>query len=248
MRSARTWLFTIIIVSAAGVPPALAVSLAGRFGIFGDVGYGGFAMGDVNREIDVANQGINAAGYSSVDHINGGLTVTGGLTYGVLESLQVGAEAGYLSAQTAYSSSSNSYGSPYGSPSPGPSGPAPTYNLYVPALETGVLVRYLFPVADAFSLTGTLGLDEVFLSGYTKTDSGTTNFTGHGFGGKLMVGGEGFLGDHFSLFGDLGYRMEKVNEVKDSDGRVLKQSGDPGNNLTVDYSGVILQGGLRFYF
>jgi len=229
-------------------------SMQGKIGLFGNLGYDTYVMTDWNDAID---NNINHADFGSLHYrgdlskITGGLTLGGGAQYGILDYLIVGAEVELLTAITSgtVSWTNSYYTSDHGSEK---------YDVSIPALAAGVFVKGALPLGERFLLTGGLGIESLMLNGKAKiTDSTNSNpdqtidYTGTGVGGKILVGGEYFFNHWFSLGVDAGYRMAKINKMHykyenyNVEGDALK---DDGSNMTVDYSGLILQGGVRFYF
>jgi hypothetical protein len=239
-------------------------SIGGKFGLFGNLGFSTYAMGDVNSDIKAMNDVLDArasTGYTVEKGVllNGGMTLNGGLHYGITNNLLVGIEAGYLMAGPVKYSYKGSITTTTAEPIPYPPYVQTTtltvndngaYEYTLPATEIGLVFKGFAPVGENLLLGGGLGLDYISLSGkskYTYNDTTTEDtFTGTTVGVKIMGSGELFLTSNVSLGLDLGYRMAKISEVKDKDGNVAKYSN--GSNWTVDYSGLIAQGGIRLYF
>lgn len=130
------------------------------------------------------------------------------------------------------------------------------------ALGIGPVIKYAMPIGGTMLLTGGLGLDYASVAGSMKSETtielmGTTDtttteekLTGSGIGFKILVGGEMFVNPIVSLGADLGYRILKITELKDEDGEVVEVLDKDGNleNMELDYSGLIIKGGVKLYF
>jgi opacity protein-like surface antigen len=213
----------------------------GKFGVFGNLGYEMFALGDVNQfiltPINDEMAAIHASG--SLSSINGGGEGGGGLQYGVTSNLLVGAELDYVGASSKATFTL-------------PTGESMTYDYSFPLLSLGVFAKGAWPLTDRLLLTGGLGLDYLSMSGTIKATDyrGVTtqlNASGSGVGFKLSAGGQYFFTGNFSVGLDLGYRFAPINTIKDSDNNTL-QVGNPARDMKLDYSGFFTHVGLNLYF
>lgn len=227
---------------------ASGLSINGKFEVFGNLGYCMYAMTDINREINFINQAGMPAGGQSIDQINGGFTSGGGCAYAVMENLQLGVELGYLAAQTGYDSASGTNGGGYSPYTRRPLANGRYYHLYLPALEAGILVKGVWPISDMILLSLGGGMDYVYLYGRKNTEVADLTFAGYALGYKFLAGAQYFLDNWISLGVDVGYRLAKVRQIKDADGNTLKTAFDPGADAAVDYSGMIMHGGIHVYF
>jgi hypothetical protein len=249
-------------VSLAGAEETSPNRLGGKFGVFGNIGYSSYAMGDVNSGIDGDKayiqtlNGLPGFSGSEPTNIYGGLTYGGGVQYGINDHLAIGLEAGALSASPekysyTYDVQTVVYtGDPFNPISTVTETESFSYETDYSAMEVGPVVRGYLPIGERLLLNGSLGLDYVALNGTAKyTNNGQetdTTFSGSTLGVKVTVGGEVFLSNMISLGLDLGYRLANITNVKDKDGNEFKKAD--GSSASVDYSGLILQGGIRLYF
>jgi opacity protein-like surface antigen len=203
--------------------------------------------------LQTMQNGFSGSGPSD---INGGLTFGGGVQYGIMDNLAIGVEVGSLA--TSPVKWSYSYQALTGYDTTNPFNPTPiysnasfSYETDFSAMEIGPVIRGYLPIGERLLLNGTLGLEYVALSGTTKYTSSlspdqNTSFSGSTLGVKVTVGAEFFFSSLISVGVDLGYRMADITNVKDSDGNAWTKAD--GSSMSVDYSGLIMQGGIRLYF
>lgn len=211
-----------------------AASLGGKFGIFGNLGLSTFAMDDFNKDIDDINTLMTSFGVSGkAEKIIGGLTAGGGLQYGVLDNLLIGAEVEGLMAGSKTDFTAL--------------GQKVTFELSMPATAVGAFIKGVLPAGNKFFFTGGIGVDYISLAGAIKvTHSDDVTFTGSGMGFRILVGGQVLFTEMFGLGLDLGYRIAKITELKDKDGKIFKKSDN--TNESADYSGLITRLGVNLYF
>ena len=242
----------------ASLANAEANRVGGKFGVFGNVGYSSYAMGDTNKNIDdikdtmnwFSNNMPNYSG-SAPSNIHGGLTYGGGVQYALTDYFAIGVEVGALTA----SPIKYSYSFDVPAYDPNYPGQFTTQNISyssegnVFSIEAGPLIRGYWPIGDRLLLNGTLGLEYVSLNGYEKFNApgaaDNITFSGSTWGVKASIGGEVFLSDVISLGLDFGYRLAKITE--------FQTSGIPSDQIiisggSIDYSGLLFQGGIRLYF
>jgi hypothetical protein len=219
--------------------------VAFRIGLFGNLGYSGYAMTDENNYIDELNASSALFGGKSLDHIIGGLTGGIGMTFGFSDFFQLGLEYEGLSAQTE-----------------GPLAPSGNYSnanyvithdtTTIPASESGCFIKFLAPIEDRWLLSFGLGLYSLWIDSDTEKrtfadgSSDSYTFNGSTVATKIWVGGEYFFTRHLSLGLDAGYRFARIDEITDQYGTTV-YNGD-GSNFTLDYSGPFSRATLQFYF
>lgn len=217
---------------------AQAASVGGKFGIFGDIGFSTFTMSDVNAEmIKPVNDSAATFGASGkLNEINSGLTLGGGAQYGIVDNLLIGLELEYLMAGSKTDFSLM--------------GSTNTVEISLPLLAIGGFIKGVLPLDEKLLLTGGVGVDSLSLSGKISSSgaggSASSDIKGSGLGVRLLVGGQYFLMENFSLGLDLGYRIAKIPEIKDEHDNVAIKSN--GEKATVDYSGLIARLGVGFFF
>ena len=258
MKRAFTGLFMLMAGSLLVVQLAGANAIAGKVCLFGELGYSMYAMEQFNEQVDLMNELIEAMGLTTdgINKLNGGLTFGGGVMYGLMSNLLVGLEIDYLTA--ASKGEGEASGDIMGI----------TYSVSMDmkasagALLIGPVIKYAMPMGDKLLLTGGIGLDYASVSGSTKIETtmdmmGITDTTteeekmsGSGMGFKILVGGEMFVNPMISVGADLGYRILKITELEDEDGEVIEVADEDGNleNMELDYSGLIIKGGVKLYF
>jgi len=206
-------------------------SVAQRFSVFGNAGFNAFTMEDENQSLEDFNRVFG----TRIDTIHNGLGLDFGFQYGASDFFLVGAEYGVLYA---HSKSDLGFGA--------------TYEINLPVQEWGGFVKFALPVEDAVLLTLGVGLYSLWISHGRETlseenfESVTSEFRGTALACKLFGGAEVFLGPHFALGADLGYRIAKIREVEDETG--IRWINPDGTNFTLDYSGFFARGGLKYYF
>lgn len=219
--------------------------MAYRVGVFGTLGYSGYAMGDENQYIDQQLNSVSTlAGGKTIDHINGGLTGGLGMTFGLSEFWQIGFEYEGLGAGTSGTLAPPSNANP----------PLPaSATISLPASEFGGFLKIIMPVENRWLFSFGVGLynlwiDDTDTEKYTFTDgsSGSNTFYGSNLASKFWVGGEYFFTHHLSLGVDAGYRFARINYITDQNGVHLLNND--GSNFTLDYSGPFTRAGLHFYF
>jgi opacity protein-like surface antigen len=244
-------------VSIAG---AEANRVGGKFGVFGTAGYSTYAMKDFNQTIDDTKDSINNVkndpgfGYTMPNNLDGGLTFDGGVQYAILDYLAVGVEIGALTASpikysVVFPVTTVDYTDPL-NPVLVTTYVTNSTEFDLSTMEIGPIVRGYLPLGEKFLLNASLGVGYVSMTGKIKNEDNGTEaeraWSGHTVGVKMMAGGEYFLSDIASVGLDLGYRMAKIPEVYLQNFGVVKK--DDGSNFTLDYSGLIVQVGLHFYF
>jgi hypothetical protein len=206
-----------------------------RVGLFGDLGYSTYALGDENQYIDQLNADSSRSGGKSINHITGGLTGGLGMTFGMAEFCQIGFEYEGLGA---YTNGTLVLGE--------------SVTISLPASEFGGFLKLVAPVEDRWLLSFGLGLYNLWIDNdtekFTLPDGTATSntFYGSGLATKLWMGGEFFLTHHLSLGVDAGYRFARINDVTDQNGVAWFNSD--GSKLTMDYSGPFARTALQFYF
>lgn len=209
--------------------------VAYRVGVFGDLGYSSYVMGDENSFIDQLNAASSLAGGNSLSHINGGLTGGLGMTFGMSDFCQIGFEYEGLGAGTS-----------------GTLNPGESATITLPASEFGGFVKLLMPIERRWLLSFGAGLYNLWIDNdtekYTFADGTATSNTFYGstLATKLWVGGEYFFTRHLSLGVDAGYRFARINDITDQNGVSFFNSD--GTKFTLDYSGPYTRAALQFYF
>jgi opacity protein-like surface antigen len=259
MKRTFTGLFMLMAGSLLVVQMASANSIAGKIGLFGNLGYSMYAMDQYNEQVDLQNEFIELMGLTSdgISKLNGGLTFGGGVMYGLMSNLLVGLEIDYLTAVSKGEGedSGTIMGIPYST--------IMKMEASAGALGFGPVIKYAMPIGGTMLLTGGIGLDYASVAGsmtmeVTNEMMGITTtivsedekVSGSGIGFKILVGGEMFVNPMISVGADLGYRILKITEVKDEDGEVIEVMDADGNveNMELDYSGLIIKGGAKLYF
>ncbi len=259
MKRTFTGLFMLMAGSLLVVQMASANSIAGKLGLFGNLGYSMYAMEQANEQVDLQNEFyglLYGLEDDAIGKITGGLTIDGGIMYGLLPNLLIGLELGYLTASstTEVEMSDTFMGLPMSI--------SIKTESSAPALTVGPIVKCAMPIGGKLLLTGGLGLDYASVAGKVKMDATsefmgiTTTITdeetasGSGIGFKILVGGEMFVTPMVSVGADLGYRILKITELKDGDGDVIEVADADGNveNMEIEYSGLIIKGGVKLYF
>ncbi len=271
MKRIFTGLFMLMAGSLLVVQMASANSIAGKVSLFGNLGYSMYAMEQFNEQVDLQNEAIPAlmafeaflrgstdftgAVTESINKLNGGLTFGGGVMYGVMSNLLVGLEIDYLTA----ASKGKAEGS--GTIATLPFTSTTDIEASAGALLIGPVIKYAMPIGSNMLLTGGIGLDYASVAGSMKRETTIESFlteiitdeeklTGSGMGFKILVGGEMFVNPMISVGADLGYRILKITELNDEDGEVIEVTDADGNdvNMELDYSGLIIKGGVKLYF
>lgn len=213
-----------------------------RVGIFGDLGYSNYLMGDENQYIDQLNANSSLEGGQTLNHIRDGLTGGVGMTFGMSDFCQLGFEYEGLSAETSGALS------PVKSTSLSPT----NATITVPASEFGGFIKLLAPLEDRWLLSFGLGIYSLWVDNgtekYTFADGTGSSYTyfGSGLATKLWVGGEYFFTRHLSLGVDAGYRFARIDEITDENGVTVLNSDY--SKFTLDYSGPFTRAALQFYF
>lgn len=203
--------------------------IAGKVILFGNAGYGYYQMNNLNDDLNAINDtGLLSTNFSKME---GGFNGGGGIEFGLLDFLTIGAEANYLVANT----SAKLLG-------------GLDDKLDLPGLETGFMARLIAPFSDSFIMSAGAGIDWYWTWWHSDAAGLVNDFSGNNLGYKIKGGLEAFLAPGVvSLGADVGYRWAKITELKDSDGNTLLSATRDGN-LEVDYSGLFILGTLRFYF
>lgn len=276
MKRTFTGLFMLMAGSLLVSQMASANSIAGKVYLSGNLGYSMYTMEQFNEQVDIQNEtapafmtrlasaqgslDFTSVMSESINKINGGLTFGGGVMYGLMSNLLVGLEIDYLTA--ASKGKVEGSGTIMGLL---PITATTTIEASAGALLIGPVIKYAMPICSAMLLTGGIGLDYASVAGSYKMDvtsesMGITTIlledekklTGSGIGFKFLVGGEMFVNPMISVGADLGYRILKITELKDEDDENVTIMDETGNlideNMELDYSGLIIKGGVKLYF
>ncbi len=225
-----------------------------KFGVFGNLGGSTYFMTSINETIDLGNR--NAT--TKTPNIYGGFNLDSGVQFGLTDRLLLGLDMAFLFAGTSRKSTDRMlvgytyYGTPIYSDVTTES------TMDIPAFVIGPTFKYAMPMGQKMLMTFGGGLDFVSVNGtgkYTQSSSAGTitsdnKYTGSGFGLRLLVGGEYFLTPMLALGADCGFRYAYVGQLNDKDGRKIQYTTDGGTlkDLTADYSGLFIKGGVRLYF
>lgn len=218
-------------------------SLGGKFGIFGHLGYAGAAMGDVNRYlIDTTNKMMAAyQATGSLSPINGGVTINGGVQYGLNDNLLIGTELFYqsLESKTTFTNTRAPY-------------ETIDWTFDFPMFSAGAFLKVVEPLNNRFLLTGGVGIDYLFAFGMLLIKDSLGNraydtLTSSGVGFKFMGGAQFFFARKVSLGLDVGYRYAVLDRMVTSDG-VTMQVDYPRRNMCLDYSGEFIRAGINVFF
>ncbi len=125
--------------------------MAFRIGVYGNMGYSGYAMGDENQYIDRLNYDSVSMGGKTLSSINGGFTGGLGMTFGFSEYFQMGFEYEGLSAE-----------------SRGTLVPGETVAISLPASEFGGFIKLGLPVEDRWLLSFGLGVYNLWVNNVTE--------------------------------------------------------------------------------
>jgi len=205
--------------------PARAVPLGGKVGFIGNLGYSVYNMDKFNDDIEATNNlGVLS---ENLDKVNGGLTWSAGLQYGISDFLLVGANFTMLNGR-----------------SQGKTALGSDFTVDIPAIEIGPVIRLVLPVAEP--INGTLNGEGDWLHAWERAQSPGSDrtFSGNNVSVKVGLGAEVFPLPFMAVGADVGYRFGRVTELRDGD-QVL-QTLD-GTNAELDYSGPFFLGGLRLY-
>ncbi len=220
---------TMIPLCALMLMPALAFAQARPWVQVGG-GFSTHAMGDVNDLITQLNNESNVG----MDKVNKGYSINGALGVDITPKIAVGASYDRLLA----SSELKVLGV--------------TYKWDLPANHFRAFGQYTLvknPKNAAFLEAG-VGLinasGKETLSGAGSSDiNEERNGTAVTFDAAL--GGEYNAMTQMSIVGTIGYRYAKIGEVKDQADRVLYLP-DGTTKATLDYSGLAIRAGLKFWF
>ena len=225
----------ILIILAVAVVTLLCVNLtlaesdvAKKFGIFGSIGgsqYSEMYGEDGDEEIR-----------EGAPELNGGVTGQGGVIFRFNKNLQWGAEIGYSSALAEQEAKDYSG------------------EWKLPLLETGLRAQYLFDVLPECYLGLGASANFLFVNGVVDFTSDDPDYDtdpndylqGSDLGYKFFLTGQYFITDNIALGGEVGYRLAKVKlDAFNKDGKKINPDD---YKLVVDYSGMLGQVNMYFYF
>jgi hypothetical protein len=217
----------------------------GRVGLFGNLGYNQYAMGDFNKTIDLISHINTTFGGKEIAPIKEGFSGNGGIMFGLSDNFIIGAEANYLLAQTKGDLQNARWDNTNDEWVPTTTDP---FELTMPAVEyTGFLKLAQF-VQENVMMSGGLAIGTIATSGEMVSRTSKTSFTGSTVSLKFMAGAETWVNEFVSFGFDFGYRFAKITELKDQNGHVMEKIDDVSKNQEADYTGIYLQGGIRLYF
>ncbi len=225
-----------VMAGAAAAQMEYPNSVAKRVGIYGNLGYAQYVMGDENRWIDDLNAAY--APSSALGHIASGVLFNLGAEYGLTDNFLVGLEVEGLSAATR-----------------GELQPGLSANFSFPATAFGGFVKAALPMGDYFLMNVGAGIYSLSVDSGRETYSSpgyldiVDTYKGSTVEFKFSVGGDFFITPNFVVGADAGYRLAKVGELRNP-----ALAGEPkwlnpdGSNYTLDYSGPFAQAGIRWFF
>lgn len=204
--------------------------------IFGNLSYNCYRMDDVNQFI----AGQNQANTLTLGNIGSGGGDNFGAGFWLTDNLALGFEIGSLYAAT----SSRNEGF--------------RENLNLPAVESGLFLKVGRRFWDHLILSAgggfySLNLDGASLVSYNRAlapyDYSVTRIYGYTYSTKALGSAEVMLAPHVGLGLDVGYRWAVIeNQRICADGQRSSLLNPDGSKLDIDYSGLFVNTGLRFYF
>ncbi len=214
----------------------LPQTLKGKFSIGGHLGYGLFAMDDVNEGIEEGNEYLRSEGIYVVspEKFRGGFVGDLEFRYAFLPELMLGVGFGYLrgDADNEYSYRAQSI----------------TLEGEVSIFPIFMNLYYYKYFKSGVNLYGGAGFSylaggRLLFSSYGEESEAR----GDGTGFQITGGLEYLTSSHLSIGAEIMYRYAVVPEIRDTlDNAVLVNSD--GTRTALDFSGVNFLGSIRIYF
>lgn len=213
-------------------------------------GFNTVSMKDHNDLFDELAVNLAADGLDvSFDELKTGISIAGEVTC-VKENLEFGIRSGYLKTNSKLEATTT-----------GVSMTIESSASLIPVLGGG---RYSYELSDKLNLTGSLfaGVGFArFVLAFKQESSGDPSvdasvpFTGSGFVSEILAGADYTVNPKISVFGNLGYRIAsiaKMEATKDSSDLDIKKDDtlqdDNAEDLKIDFSGIIIEAGVKFAF
>jgi len=222
-----------LLLTALVIPACPAQAGTASYGVAGFGTLNSYTMSDVNDAIDIANWGLAFAGLESISGIDTGVGFGGGFRAVLNDRFWLALDYERLTGGTDYSVLGNKL------------------ELDVPANAVLASAAYLLPGAGRVRLGFGAGLGYYSSAASISVDapdislSGAFDITGSGLGfhGFGMMDAALSQAAHFELL--VGGRFAEVTDP------VLEGPGIPDDllqGLALDWSGVMIRGGLAFHF
>ncbi len=217
-------------------PEGSIETLTGRFSIGGHLGYGFFAMDDVNKGIDEGNDELRAMGFYVLnsEKFTGGFVGDFEIRYAFLEELMLGLGFGYIR-----SDADNEY----------------SYRAQSIILEGEVSIFPIFMNLYYYKYFKS-GMNLYGGAGFSYLAGGRLLFSSYGEESEAKGDGTGFqitggleylTGNHLSIGAEIMYRYAVVPEIRDTLDNAILVNSD-GTKTTLDFSGLNFLGSIRIYF